>query len=175
MFSLTYTPAYDPYHTTFRLLVLLTCAKDHTFTYRAARAADFFLCFPWALEGVRAPSNVEGFRKDRNGIVRNYPKSNYDHFPSARTVFERMEMIQATAVSALAGSKMIDPNALRTDTLVLVQNVLPKELRSSINEFRERKPDLVNFLALSFPKIGDLGKDGIFARSGLGEFSYDVV
>jgi hypothetical protein len=175
MFSLSYTPAYDPYHTAFRILVLLTSADGQVLTYKGTRAADFFLCFPWALEGVRAPTNVEGFRKDRNGIVRNYPKSTYDHFPNARTVFERMEMIQATAVSALAGSKMIDPDVLKVDKLALLQNAVPDKLRSSVNEFREKKPDLVSFLATSFPKIDDLGKDGVFARSGLGEFSYDVV
>ena len=175
MFSLSYTPAYDPYHTAFRILVLLTSADGQTLTYKGARAADFFLCFPWALDRVRAPTNVEGFRRDRNGIVRNNPKSTYDHFPNARTVFERMEMIQATAVSALAGSKMIDPDVLKVGKLALLQNAVPDKLQSSVYEFREKKSDLVNFLAISFPKIDDLGKDGIFARSGLGEFSYDVV
>lgn len=175
MFSLSYTPAYDPYHTAFRFLVLLTSADGQFLTYKIARAADFFLCFPWELDGVRAPTNIEGFRKDRNGIVRNYPKSTYDHFPNARTVFERMEMIQATAISALAGSRMINSEYLKADKLTLVPNAVPEKLQSSVNNFREKKPDLVSFLAISFPKIDELGKDGIFARSGLGEFSYDVV
>jgi hypothetical protein len=86
-----------------------------------------------------------------------------------------MEMIQATAVSALAGSRMIDPNVLKADKLALTQNAVPDKLQSAIDKFREKKPDLVSFLATSFAKIDDLGKDGVFARSGLGEFSYDVV
>ena len=86
-----------------------------------------------------------------------------------------MELIQATAISALAGSKMIDSDVLKADKLALLTNAVPDKLRSSISEFRDKKPDLVNFLAISFPQIDDLGKDGVFARSGLGEFSYDVV
>lgn len=175
MFSLAYTPAYDPYHTVFRYLVLLTSSESHSLTYRTARAADFFLCFPWALKDVRPPRNIPGFAKDRNSIVRKHPQTNYDHFPRARVVFERMEMIQATAVSALAGADLIDPVALNAEKVVLVPESLSGNLQASVDLYREKIPDLVQFLASSFPKMEDLGKDGIYARSGLGEFSYDVV
>ncbi|AKI02534.1 hypothetical protein IMCC20628_03852 [Hoeflea sp. IMCC20628] len=175
MFSLSYTPAYDPYHTVFRYLVLLTSAEDLSLSYKAARSADFFLCFPWALKDVRAPQNVPGFAKSRNSLVKKYPQSDYDRFPSSRIVFERMELIQATAVSALAGADMIDPIALQTEKVSLIVDSLSTDLQSKVESFRASKPDLVQFLASIFPKIGDLGKDGIYARSGLGEFSYDVI
>lgn len=88
MFSLTYTPAYDPYHTVFRLLVLLTHAQDQTLLYRTARVADFYMCFPWSLKDVRAPKHIEGFAKGRTEIVKKYKATSYDRFPSARVVFE---------------------------------------------------------------------------------------
>lgn len=175
MFSLAYTPAYDPYHTVFRYLVLLTSAENLSLPYRAARAADFFLCFPWALRDMRAPRDVPGFARDRNGIVKKYPQSDYDLFPSSRVVFERMEMIQATAISALAGADMIDPTALEHEKVTLVIGSLSDDLESSVESFRAKQPELVQFLTGNFPKIDQLGKDGIYARSGLGEFSYDVI
>lgn len=175
MFSLSYTPAYDPYHTVFRYLVLLTSASNLSLSRKTARVSDFFLCFPWALKDVRAPQNVQGFAKDRNKIVKEYPETEYDRFPSSRIVFERMELIQATAVSALAGADLIDPVALQADKVSLVAAKLSTNLISKVESFRSSKPDLVQFLANSFPKIDELGKDGIYARSGLGEFSYDVL
>lgn len=175
MFSLAYTPAYDPYHTAFRYLVLLVSSEKQSLSYRAARTADFFLCFPWALKDVRAPRDVEGFARERNRLVRSYPQSSYDHFPSARIVFERMELIQGTAVSALAGAEMIDTIALKSDRVELILNNVSDELKSSIEAYREKTADLVTFLVASLPKIDTHGKDGIYARSGLGEFSYDVV
>lgn len=175
MFSLSYTPAYDPYHTVFRYLVLLTSAENSSMPYKAARAADFFLCFPWALKDVRAPRDVPGFAKTRNDIVKKYPQSEYDRFSNSRVVFERMEMIQVTAVSALAGDNLIDSITLEQDSITLRPEKLSDALVSSIELFRNKKPDLVQFLSENFPKISELGKDGIYGRSGLGAFSYDVV
>ena len=175
MFSLSYTPAYDPYHTVFRYLVLLTSADNLSLSYKAARVADFFLCFPWALKDVRSPQNIPGFARDRNNLVKKYPESDYDRFPSSRIVFERMELIQATAVSALAGADMIDPVALQADKVSLTVGKLSTDLLSKVESFRTQNLDLVQFLAVNFARIEDLGKDGIYARSGLGEFSYDVV
>lgn len=175
MFSLAYTPAYDPYHTMFRFLVILTSSENQILTYKTVRAADFFLCFPWSLKDVRAPKNVEGFTRTRNSIVRKYTKSGYDNFPSARVVFERMEMIQATAVSALVGADMIDATDVASGRLTLRQEKVSSDLMAFVRSSAAKMPDLVQFLAVTFPKMEDFGKDGIFARSGLGEYSYDVV
>lgn len=175
MFSLAYTPAYDPYHTVFRFLVLLSSSEGLSLPYRTARTADFFLCFPWTLTDLKAPRSIPNFLKDRNKLLRRYPQSSYDHFPSSRIVFERMETIQATAASALAGADMIDPILLRQGKMSLNSVGLSADLKSSVESFRSKKSDLVEFLTGSLAKIEDLGKDGIYARSGLGEFSYDII
>lgn len=175
MFSLAYTPAYDPYHTVFRFLVLLSSSENQMLNYRSIRAADFFLCFPWSLKDVRAPRNIDGFARSRNALLKKYPQSSYDNFPSSRVVFDRMEMIQATAVSALAGAKMIDADAVSSERLVLNREYVPKELMESVRNATSESADLVEFLANSFPKMDERGKDGVLARSGLGEHSYDVV
>ncbi|WP_218141172.1 ABC-three component system middle component 5 [Citreimonas salinaria] len=175
MFSLAYTPAYDPYHTFFRFLVLLTASEGQSLGYRSIRAADFFFCFPWSLKDVRAPRDIEGFARKRNALLKKYPKSGYDNIPSSRLVFERMEMIQATAVSALAGAGMIDADSVASERLILNEERVPKQLKSSVRNASAKAPDLVEFLAVTLPKIDELGADGILARTGLGEYTYDVV
>ncbi|MCW2305496.1 hypothetical protein M2324_003922 [Rhodovulum sulfidophilum] len=137
--------------------------------------ADFFYCFPWMLADVRAPRNIQGFARTRNRLVRKYPKTSYDQFPNARVIFERMELIQSTAMSALAGADMIELLDVSSEVLKLKRSGVPAELWRAVENAVDKTPDLLSFLAVSLPQIGQTGSDGLFARTGLGEFSYDVV
>lgn len=175
MFSLAYTPSYDPYHTVFRFLTLLSSAKEYRLKYRVLRTADFFLCFPWSLKDFRAPRQIQGFAQTRNRLVRKYPKGSYDAFPSARIVFERMEIIQAAATSALAGSGMIAESSLEDGQLTLQSACIPEPLMSYVQSSTEQMRELIEFLAIELAKIDEFGDNGIYDRSGLGEHSYDVV
>lgn len=175
MFSLSYTSTYDPYHTVFRYLVLLSSAENMALPYRTARAADFFLCFPWSLQDVKAPRTVPGFAKDRNALVKMYPPNSYERVPNERLIFERMEVIQAAAVSALAGANMIDADILKSQEVRLLPSFLKGPLFEPIRVFKEKNTDLVCFLATKFPQMEVHGPNGIFARTRLGEFSYDNV
>ncbi len=175
MFSLSYIPAYDPYHTVFRMLVILGSAEGNRMAIKTARTADFFYCFPWMLKDVRAPRSIEGFARTRNRIVRDYPQTGYDRSPSARVVFERMEMIQSTAISAMVGAKMVARSDVSADVLKLERANVPDQLRQAVESATQKTPDLLNFLAVLLPKLDLLGSDGLFARTGLGEYSYDVV
>lgn len=142
---------------------------------KAARAADFFYCFPWMLKDVRAPRSIRGFARTRNRLVREYPKTSYDSFPNARLIFERMEIIQSTAMSALAGADLIHRSDLSSEVLTLKRLSVPAPLRLSVENAIGKTPDLLKFLAVSLPQFEQLGSDGLFARTGLGEFNYDVV
>lgn len=86
-----------------------------------------------------------------------------------------MEIIQATAVSALAGADLIDSAVAEQGRVSLVVDALSENLLSSIKEFQVKHSELVELIAKKLPQFSELGKDGIFARSGLGEHSYDIV
>ena len=107
-----------------------------------------FTAFPWMLKDVRAPRSIDGFARTRNRIVRENPQTSYDRFPSARVVFERMEMIQSTAVSALVGAKMVDPTDVSAEILTLKKANVPEKLRYAVESAAEKTPDLLNFLAV---------------------------
>ncbi|UWQ32459.1 hypothetical protein K3555_18320 [Leisingera sp. M527] len=175
MFSLSYTSAYDPYHTVFRYLVLLNSAEGAWLPYRSARVADFFLCFPWALQDVKAPRDVKGFARHRNSLVKDYTPSSYERVPNDRVVFERMEVIHAAAVSALAGAKMIEANDLQNEEIILNRDAISERMQEAIDLFTETHASLVDFLSTKLPQIDERGKDGIFARTRLGDYSYDIV
>lgn len=84
-------------------------------------------------------------------------------------------MIQSTAVSALVGAKMVDHSDVSAEILTLKRANVPHQLWCAVESATEKTPDLLNFLAVSLPKIDLIGDDGLFARTGLGDYSYDVV
>lgn len=175
MFSLAYTPAYDPYHTVFRYIALLKSSEKHCLASRTLRVADFFVCFPWVMKELRAPRSLAGFVKQRNALVKKYQPTDYDVLPDHRIVFERMEPIQITAVSAMLGAQLITRDEDAAESTCLQESRVSKEISSSVDSFIEEHGDLLEFLTDSLPQISIFGSDGIFARSGLGEHRYDVV
>ncbi|MGP1252848.1 MAG: ABC-three component system middle component 5 [Kiloniellales bacterium] len=175
MFSLTYTPAYDPYHAVFRYIALLKTTKTHCMAARTLRVADFFVCFPWVIKELRAPRDLSGFTKRRNVILRRYQPSNYDILPDPRIIFERMEPIQITAVSAMLGAKLITREEGGTENTCLQESQISNSLASATDNFVSEHGDLLSFLTENLSQIGVFGGDGIFSRSGLGEHRYDIV
>ena len=175
MFSLTYTPAYDPYHTVFRYVALLKATDTRCMAARTLRVADFFVCFPWVIKEFRAPQGLVGFTKRRNALLKKYQPSKYDVLPDPRIVFERMGPMQSTAMSAMLGAKLITSEEGGTGKTCLHEDHVSLALGQATNAFISEKGELLRFLTENLPQIEILGGDGIFSRSGLGEHKYDVV
>ena len=175
MFSLTYTPAYDPYHAVLRYVALLKSTDTRCMAARTLRVADFFVCFPWVIKELRAPRGLYGFIKRRNALLKVYQPSDYDALPDPRVVFERMEPMQITAVSAMLGAKLITREEGGTENTCLQEDQISKAMAGAIDNFITEHGELLNFLTESLTQISVFGSDGIFSRSGLGEYKYDVV
>nr|WP_152612637.1 ABC-three component system middle component 5 [Leisingera sp. ANG-M7] len=86
-----------------------------------------------------------------------------------------MEIIHAAAVSALSGAKMIDATELKNEEIRLVRDSISGRMQEAIDTFTSAHASLVDFLSTKLPQIDERGKDGIFARTRLGDYSYDIV
>jgi len=175
MFSLTYTPAYDPYHAVFRCVTLLKATKNKCMAARTLRVADFFVCFPWVIKDLRAPRGLTDFTKRKNALLRQYQPTIYDALPDARLVFERMEPMQITAISAMLGAQLITREEGGVEKTCLHEQRVSQTTLAAAEDYISEHADLLAFLTEYLPQIGVFGADGIFARSGLGEHKYDVV
>lgn len=175
MFSLTYTPAYDPYHAVFRHIAILKSANDRCMAARTLRVADFFVCFPWVIKELRAPRSITGFAKNRNALLKKYQPSAYDSLPDPRVVFERMEPMQITAVSAMLGARLITRDEGGAENTCLQEDRISDRMMMAADDFLSEHGDLLRFLTGNLTQISVFGDDGIFSRSGLGEYKYDVV
>ena len=175
MFSLTYTPAYDPYHAVFRYVALLRSTESRCMAARTLRVADFFICFPWVIKELRAPKTLTGFTKQRNALLKQYQPTDYDIIPDPRIIFERMEPIQITAISAMLGAKLITREEGGIENTCLIEDRVSMAISTVTDNFTSEHGDLLEFLTEYLPQISVSGGDGIFSRSGLGEYKYDVV
>jgi hypothetical protein len=174
MFSLTYTAAYDPYHTTFRFLAVLDpTVNSDTVGFEVLRIVDFYHNFPWLLEDFSAYSKISGFQKDKNKIVRSYPKSKFEILPDKYQVFQRMLPSQLAARAALAKVGMIE---VRDDMISAHKvEISSRTLQEKLEVYREQNQGFLSFLINKIAKVPLLGPGGLKDRSGLGEFRYDVV
>ncbi len=173
MFSLTYTAAFDPYHTVFRMLCTLHKSEDHILCYRKLRVVDFYMCFPWLIEKIRPARNIPDFVKKKNNIVKNYKQNTYDVIPSSKTIFQNMAPIQMAAKSSLAGKGLVKVD--QTDSVILVRDNLDTRLYDRISAYTETHESLLDFLAIELVKLKFEGEDGLKDRTGLEEFRYDDV
>lgn len=174
MFSLTYTAAYDPYHTTFRFLALLDPAiNSDTISFDVLRIVDFYHNFPWLLRDFASYSKISGFKADKNRIVRSYPKSKFEVLPDKYQVFQRMLPSQLSARAALAQVGMIEVHDDMINAKVV--EIRSRALQENLKIYREQKQDFLTFLVNKLANVPLLGPGGLKDRSGLGEFRYDVV
>ncbi|MCB2400428.1 ABC-three component system middle component 5 [Rhizobium ruizarguesonis] len=174
MFTISYSAAYDPFHTVFRFASLLLNSPDQSQRFGVLQISDFYLCFPWFLSDVSAPRSVSGFQKNRNELVRRYKANSYDLTPTASTLFERMEPIQLAALSAMLSKKIVEENESQ-GTIRILPSMLSQRLRKSIEQHTLDNRELVSFLSAELPKIPLAGKDGLKYRTGLKEYRYDYV
>lgn len=175
MFTLSYSAAYDPFHTIFRFTAILLNSAESSQDFGVLQISDFYLCFPWLLADVSAPRSVQGFQKKRNAILRVYKPNSYDLTPAALTLFERMEPIQLAAFSAMLSKQFLVRESARKGVLKLVPNMLSSRLLDEVDKYTNKNKELIEFLAIDLPKVPLAGKDGLKHRTGLKEHRYDNV
>lgn len=174
MFSLTYSAAYDPYHSVFRFIALFKFVdKGTAVDFESVRIADFYQSFPWLLADFSAYAKISGFLKEKNNIVKKYPQTRFDKLPDKRLVFRRMLASQFAAKSALvkSGGWVVEEEALTSVSYPDFNT----DLRNAIDRYSEENTELLSFLGRKLISVPLLGPGGLKDRSGLGEFRYDVV
>ena len=176
MLTLSYSASYDPYNTVFRMLCILNGAPKKSMLKETMRIADFFVCFPMRLSELRPPNSVVGMRKRKNAALREEVRPNFELLPSSDVLFERMEVFQEAAISALQSKGYVNIISTGASKLVCMQpEALSDRLTSEVNDFVSRHKNLMELVSMDFPRIELHGSDGLKARTGLGEWQYDTV
>lgn len=172
MIQLSFHPAYDPIHTTFRLLrIREDFGEVKTLSVDHIRILDFFLVFPFRLDSIRLKASHRRFKK----LAGIYAKAKlYGDQPEDRTVFNRMFPIQWAALNTLSKHKFINGQRLADGQWVATNIEIPSDLESRISQRNTEQEDLMEFLR-TLGTYELMGGDGLKARTGLLEHRYDAL
>ena len=171
MIQIAYQPAYDPYHTAFRLLRLSAVDPARSFKIDQLRILDFYLAFPSfasSIRGVKA--------KVKSAGLDDLPEE-YGELPSAITVFHQMAPIQDAAIQTLCvqGILDFDKETFLQSELRLSKNGIPEPLSNTISKKNKRDKELIDFLFNVLLEIPLEGTNGLKDRTRLLEHRYDFV
>lgn len=81
---LVYHPAYDMYHTCYRILSILDESKNECLEVERVRIYDFILLFPHELKNVKLPAGTTDIR-------RNFKETPYNKLPNRKKVFQQIK------------------------------------------------------------------------------------
>lgn len=176
MLNVSYSASYDPYHTAFRFLTLLRFGDCEKYDYDWLRIADFYSCFPERLSEFRAPREISGLTKRINGLVRALPDVRYAALPESSVLFDRMSVVQDSALSALSKQEIVTLSTISNRRYVLLhESRIPQPLTEALNLATDKHKELLRILVDDFLQISVSGPGGLKDRSGLGEFRYDTA
>lgn len=173
MIQLSYQPAFDPFHAVFRLLRLREAVlKDGPLDKDHLKILDFYLLFPFRIDGIRLQ---QGHRKFRRLATQYAAAKPYGDQPEDRVLFGRMNTMQTVALDTMSAKRLIDSKKYELGTVVRADTIIPDDLAARVTEANTEEADLVSFLGVLAREYHLLGNDGLKSRSGLMEHRYDAI
>lgn len=169
---LSFQPAFDVFHTEFRLLRLRRIMGGvERWRYEQLRIIDFYLLFFFRVKDVRL------FRKHRfiKSLAGNLAEPRYEILPSDRLIFSRMEKVHDAALGTLLNKGFFKTNDFKREGIERTGLEEPAEIANRIDIMNEREEDVMDALRALIDDYDFLGPSGLKARTGLLEYRYDAV
>lgn len=171
MIQIAYQPAYDAFHTTFRIIRILSCIPNSTIKVDKLKILDFYMAFP------RLTAEIIGLQRQyKKYQLDNFPKP-YSELPSPITIFNQMSPIQDAAIQTLClqGVLDFDIKSLLHGEIQLSEMGVPEALVEAVRSRNEKEASLIHyFLEVLLPIPLD-GPKGLKARTSLMEHRYDYA
>lgn len=171
---LIYHPAFDAYHSVFRMLVVSGAVP--VLELSKLRILDYYMCFPAEVSGIKLPQSHSRIRKVARAI-----KNDYRGPLSALRTFRDMEPIQYSGARLLAASGFFDSRQLELGTVSRTERALPEDLVQAIQSESQksagssRNVEVRDYVLYKLSGLPLSGPGGLKQRTGLMEHRYDVV
>ena len=173
MIQLSYQPAFDAFHSVFRILRALPYVqsvgglpRDHV------RILDFYMLYPFRIAAVRLMPQHRRFKKFETSYENRKP---YGEQPDDVVMFSRMRPIQFTAMETLAEKLIIDPTEWQNDQVIPTGAGLPEELAARVEAANTNEAALADLITVLSREYSLYGQNGLKNRTGLLEYRYDAV
>lgn len=170
---ITYNPAFDLYHSIFRMAHILLKMDEHKpVEIDRVRIWDFYMLYPVQLNHVSLKMDEKEIRDARKLLK--LKETNYDYKGDTRKLFEWIKPCQISALGCLVSCGILSKEAFEVGN-VLVSN------HDKLNAFVEHAGDIsvherniLKFLSFLFGGMPLTGNYGMKHRTKLLEFKYDV-
>lgn len=173
MIQLTYQPAFDSYHATYRFLRLYPLLKKRGPIHRDhLRVLDYYLLFPARVKTIRLMPKHQRYKRLTSTIHSEQP---FVDQPDDEVIFSRMRPMQLAALATLATKEYFDEVQLVNNSTVVTNRPVPKELTQRIDEANSQESILIEFLDIFASEYQFMGPNGVKARAGLMEYRYDAI
>jgi hypothetical protein len=164
---LTYHPAFDFYHSAYRILLLLNKTTRNAVEVDRMRIWDFYFVFPKAIKDVVMPRDLWSFK--------NIPDDGnpYEEIVDPQRIFSRMEPYQASAFRYLAAYGLIDSDRLAENEIKRSAKRIPAALLTNMRELDPQQEHVIKLISGPFSGLPLYGPSGLKARTKLLDFKYD--
>lgn len=171
MIQLAFEPAFDPFHAVFRVLRQVEYRGGVGVDIRRAKILDVYMVEPVRCLEIRLPGAAK--KSARQAAV--HQPATYGQRPSTTVLFSRMTPMQDAAIQTLVLQGVLDGDAYGQGFLLRGETSLPENLTGRLAEANGVQATLMNFLGPVLDGVPLDGVNGLKARTGLGEFRYDIV
>jgi len=169
MIQITYQPAFDPFHTIYRIFRISDQIKQVEID--KGRIVDFYLLFPFRMVDITFRRGDQRCKKIANAYEN---RRGYAIQPASRGLFDSMKAVYEAAAQTMAAEGYLDPAALLAGILSTTSKPIPADLAARISSDNAAEQDLLECLA-TLLEYDLLGSDGLKARTKLMEHRNDAA
>ena len=171
MTQLAFEPAFDSYHTAFRLLRQIEFRSLAEVQISRLKILDVYVSEPQRCLEIRLGGPLK--KKARQAAKCQMPI--YGKRPSSITLFNQMRHIQDAAIQTFVLQGILDPDAYRVGAALRTNEKISADLSERISVANEKQSDLMTFLCVDLDEIPFDGVGGVKDRTSLGEYRYDLI
>lgn len=171
---IVYHPAFDLYHSVYRMLQILThFDKNDYVEIERLRIWDFYLLFPDKISSIK----LKQTEKDIKELIKTYIKKSdnpYELLLDNRKVFEKIKPYQLGALKCLASYGIIDKNYLSTNKVTIISKEILSNYSSKFEALSPKESNTISLLTSHFYLMSLYGESGLKSRTQLLESKYDA-
>ena len=171
MIQLAFEPAYDPFHSAFRMLRQVVFKKGKPLLIPRLKINDLYIAEPRRCLEIRLAGELKKAARKAAACQ----QATYGQRPSATNLFDRMAPMQDSAIQTLVNQGLFEADSFEQNLAALSERPLPAPLLARIRKANDSQADLLTFLLIDLEAVPFDGSNGLKDRTGLSEYRYDII
>lgn len=160
-----YQPIFDPYHCSYRFLLLLNNLNKTEIEIDRLKIYDFILLYPSFLHKMKLPQAYIHIR-------RSIKVNEYNNIKSEKNVFAQLNKMHNISLNELASTSIIDSERLKKGYVKRTELPLPDFILKSFTDQTGEKMKILDYIK---NELDNIPIKNLKERSGLIEYRYDKV